>query len=405
MDRKQSSIGSYPSHWDLVSLETVAELKHGYQFRTHDFTSEGVKIFKITQIKSNGQIDISCCDFIEKGRLDDFKKFIIKKGDILMALSGATIGKIARFNSNEIVLQNYRVGNFLPLDETKLSKDYFYYFLTTDITFQQILANQTQSAQENVGKEDIHKMLLFFPPFQEQIAIASVLDILDKKIELLHRQNETLEKIGEIIFRQWFLVNVQDEWQEIPLSEIADHVKETISPSKSPQKFYKHYSLPAFDAGKVPVIELGKEILSNKYKVITNSILVSKLNPRTPRIWMILDNVNEDEAICSSEFQIVKPKNIKWYGFIYWFLKSNQVTQELAGASSGTSGSHQRINPQDIFNLTLQKPSQNIIDSFYEITQPYLNKISNNEIQITTLINLRNTLLPKLINGEVTVEQ
>src|SRR5258706_4520518 len=113
MDRKQSYIGSYPDYWKLVVMDSVAELKHGYQFRTYDFTKEGIKVFKITQIKSDGIIDISSCDYIESSRLASFKKFIIQKGDILMALSGATIGKIARVNSDETVLQNYRVGNFL----------------------------------------------------------------------------------------------------------------------------------------------------------------------------------------------------------------------------------------------------------------------------------------------------
>ena len=187
------------------------------------------------------------------------------------------------------------------------------------------------------------------------------------------------------------------------MSEIAVHSKENVHPSKNPTKIYKHYSLPSFDAGKEPINEIGKEILSNKYKVISNSILVSKLNPRTPRIWMIYGNVNEDECICSTEFQIVKPKNQKWYGFIYCFLKSNQVTQELAGASSGTSGSHQRVNPQDIFNLTFLKPTDILIEEFSKLMDNYLVKINNNQTQIRTLINTRDTLLPKLMSGEARV--
>ena len=163
MSRNQSQLGTYPNHWELAVFDTVAELKHGYQFRTHDFTESGIKVFKITQIKGDGTIDISNCDFIDKPRLNDFKKFIIQEGDILMALSGATIGKIARFKSKETVLQNYRVGNFLTKNNGVLNKDYFYYFLTTEYTYQQILANQTQSAQENVGKEDIHKVDIFLP--------------------------------------------------------------------------------------------------------------------------------------------------------------------------------------------------------------------------------------------------
>ena len=239
---------------------------------------------------------------------------------------------------------------------------------------------------------------------QEQTAIASILTSLDDKIDLLHRQNLTLEQLAETLFRQWFVEEAEESWEETSLSEIADHSKENIHPSKNPTKLYKHYSLPAFDAGKEPIAEIGKEILSNKYKVISNSILVSKLNPRTPRIWMIYGNINEDESICSTEFQIVKPKDQKWYGFIYCFLKSYNVTQELAGASSGTSGSHQRVNPQDIFNLTFFKPTDILVEKFSKVIDNYLVKINNNQTQIRTLTQTRDNLLPRLMSGEVRVK-
>ena len=106
-------LGLIPENWTIKKFDEVVELIHGYQFRTADFTKSGVKVFKITQIKGDGIIDISNCDFIAKERLDNFNKNIIKYDDILMALTGATIGKIARFKSKEICLQNYRVGKFI----------------------------------------------------------------------------------------------------------------------------------------------------------------------------------------------------------------------------------------------------------------------------------------------------
>ena len=85
-------------------------------------------------------------------------------------------------------------------------------------------------------------------------------------------------------------------------------------------------------------------------------------------------------------------------------MKSNQVTQELAGASSGTSGSHQRVNPQDIFNLTFFKPTDTLIEEFSKVMNNYLIKINNNQTQIRTLTETRDTLLPKLMSGEVRVK-
>ncbi|MBK9221924.1 MAG: restriction endonuclease subunit S [Saprospiraceae bacterium] len=222
-------------------------------------------------------------------------------------------------------------------------------------------------------------------------------------MDLLHRQNKTIEQLAETLFRQWFVEEAEENWELIQLSEIAIHLKAIVTPTKSPTLIFKHYSLPAFDEGKEPKNELGKDILSGKYQVASNSILISKLNPRTPRIWGLLGIIDEENSICSTEFQVVKPKDNKWYGFIYCYLKSYQVLQELSGAASGTSGSHQRVNPQDIFNLSFPKPPKKLIEQFVSATNDTFEKIEINHKQIQTLTQLRDTLLPKLMSGEVRV--
>ena len=315
MSRNQSPIGSYPSHWKLVPLDSVAELKHGYQFRTYDFTATGVKVFKITQIKGNGLIDISSCDYIENTRLNDFKKFIIQKGDILMALSGATIGKIGRYDQDEVVLQNYRVGNFLPLEKSELSKDYFFYFLSSDITYQQILANQTQSAQENVGKEDIHKMLLFLPPPAEQNAIAAILSSLDNKINLLQAQNITLDNIAVTLFKQWFVEAPQEEWTSIPLSKVADFLNGLAC-----QKFP-----PKNDIDKLPVLKI-KELANGinedsdwasteikpEYKIKNGDVIFAWSASLMVKIWD-----GKDCILNQHLFKVTSEDYPKWFYYLW----------------------------------------------------------------------------------------
>jgi type I restriction enzyme S subunit len=150
-------------------------------------------------------------------------------------------------------------------------------------------------------------------------------------------------------------------------------------------------------------MELGSEIKSNKYMVIANSILISKLNPRFPRVWAIR-NLLDYNSICSTEFQVVLPLKPEYFSFIYCFLKSKPVTDELVGAAGGTSGSHQRVKPEDIFNLTFQMPPRQKIEAFDLIISENWKKVENNLHQIRTLEKLRDTLLPKLMSGEVRVE-
>jgi type I restriction enzyme S subunit len=259
------------------------------------------------------------------------------------------------------------------------------------------------SGRQRVNKNCFDNLILTVPPLSEQKSIAETLNSLDDKIDLLHRQNKTIEKLAQTLFRKWFIEEVGEDWEEKSLRDIATHYKESINPSKKPDTIFHHYSLPAFDDGKNPVLENGKEILSSKYKVVPNSILVSKLNPRFPRIWALYGNNIADNSICSTEFQIARPINISCFGFIYYFLKSHRVTQELANASSGTSGSHQRVNPDDIFNLSLLMPPKKLIEKFDAATKDNLEKIESNVKQIKTLTHLRDTLLPKLMSGEVRI--
>ena len=335
----------------------------------------------------------------EKG-IDKLKNKILREKSLLVTCIGSDMGKVA---INKVpVISNQQINSIVTND--RVDANFLYYKLVDSYD---LLRNYglAGTAVPIVNKGDFERIEITIPEnITEQSIIAEVLSSLDDKIDLLHRQNKTLEQMAETLFRQWLVEETEESCEEITLSEIANHLKENMNPSKNPDKLYKHYSLPAFDEGKEPIVEIGKEILSNKYKVVSNSILVSKLNPRTPRIWMLYGGIDEDKCICSTEFQVVVPKNNNWFGFIYCFLKSNRVIQELTGASSGTSGSHQRVNPQDIFNLTFQKPKESLLTKFDTITKEYWQKITINQNQIHTLTQLRDTLLPKLMSGEVQIK-
>jgi len=282
-------------------------------------------------------------------------------------------------------------------------KEFLYYFACSP-TFREVaIASMTGSSGRQRVQTDVVKEFLFFlPPLPEQRAIGGVLSALDDKIDLLHRQIVTLEAFSQTLFRQWFVEEAEDDWEEGILSDIAQHKKENIKPDKSPEAYFYHYSIPAFDGGKFPLNEKGTDIKSNKYQVFPNSILISKLNPRFPRVWAIHDEIPEN-SICSTEFQVIFPKKPDIYSFIYCFLKSSQVTNELIGAASGTSGSHQRVKPHVIFNLKYQVKDQQQISDFHFLVSDNWRKITNNQEQIRTLEKLRDTLLPKLVSGEVRV--
>ena len=118
-----------PLHWETFRFIDKVFLKHGFQFRDFDFTDEGIKVIKISQLNPDGSLDTENCSFIDSARLREFKSIRISEGDILMALTGGTIGKIIRVGKvSEPILQNYRVGNFFP-NKKALDKTYLYFLL------------------------------------------------------------------------------------------------------------------------------------------------------------------------------------------------------------------------------------------------------------------------------------
>jgi len=179
-----------PKNWELLKFNAAINLIHGFQFRDNDFTAEGIKIVKITQLNANGTLDLTIADTIDEKRLSSFKSRIIKNGDILMALTGGTIGKIIRVEDlDEIVLQNYRVGKFEPRYKNQLSKRYLFWVLRSEKTFAQINFLLRETGQPNIGKGDFSKMFFALPPtIEEQDSIA---DFIEKE---LAERNELISK-------------------------------------------------------------------------------------------------------------------------------------------------------------------------------------------------------------------
>lgn len=168
---KNSPLGRIPREWDCVNFGEYIELVHGYQFRNYDFTETGTPIVKIGQVKENG-LDLSNCSFINPNRTQLFTKQTINNGDVLMALTGATLGKACMVSGlNNSVMQNYRVGRFEPIFEKNVNKTFLFFTLKSTLFLAQIFNSVNEAAQGNVGKSDFKKSYFIKPPFEEQSKI------------------------------------------------------------------------------------------------------------------------------------------------------------------------------------------------------------------------------------------
>jgi len=263
------------------------------------------------------------------------------------------------------------------------------------------------SGRQRVPKDVFQNLELLLPDFPTQSRIASILSSLDDKIELNRRMNQTLEQMAEALFNHYFVDNIDPDnlpegWRIGSLREISQQSKDSINPTKYETIFHQ-YSIPAFDNGQKPTFDAGNSILSNKFFVKSHSILFSKLNPRFPRIWLI-GEIDEKVSICSTEFLVFVPSIQEHWTFIYLQLSQKEVIENLINKAGGTSGSHQRVKPDDILNLEIIIPSCDILKEFDRHTKSLLQKKIENLREINILTNTRDTLLPKLMSREIDVD-
>lgn len=360
---------------------------------------DSVPIVRVNNIK-NGYIKTDDVLRVSSAIEKKYQRTRLSGGELLITVVG-NVGECAIVPKELEGWNVARAVSVAKIKETYDTRFIKYCFKSEDVKFQ-MYGNTNDTVQPTLNLSSLKALVLSIPSSViEQNAIASVLGNLDDKIDLLNRQNQTLESIAQTLFRQWFIEEAGD-WKQKKLSDYAEHLKINIRPASNPNQIYEHYSLPAFDNGLSPLHEPGSSILSNKYRINQWTILVSKLNPRFPRVWPIGGSVGEN-AICSTEFQVFKPKDNNLFGFLNCFLKSQKASDELQMCASGTSGSHQRVKPGDILNLAISSPSNKYLEDFSGMVMPGIRKTIKNLEQIRTLEKLRDTLLPKLMSGEVRV--
>jgi type I restriction enzyme S subunit len=301
-------------------------------------------------------------------------------------------------------------------DKNVVSTIFLFYWLMGNRREISNILETTGIGAGKIDTERLKKIHINLPPIQMQQVLIKFAESLMLKIEVNRRINENLELQAQALFKSWFvefepfkdgefveseLGMIPKGWKVIRLSEIIEIPKKSINPSKNPESHYYHYSIPAYDNGMRPDSQIGKEILSNKFIVGDKMTLFSKLNPRIRRIWFV-DNVAEN-SICSTEFVPYSAKNSELSAFVYSVISSQNFYDFIMSMVNGATGSHQRFHPEE--SLLCMIPFNNKVTlDFNKIIEPILSKMLKNRAESQRLIELRDTLLPRLMSGEIKVE-
>lgn len=290
------------------------------------------------------------------------------------------------------------VIGFIP-DKNKSNLDFVYYTLCH---FQRELKHLGEgSVQDNINLGTFNDIKFMFPSLAEQKAIASVLSSLDNKIDLLHRQNKTLEAMAETLFRQWFVEDSNDSYKEVELHEIIEFNPKRVLPKGSKAMYLE---MAGLNTNTFAASGYYERNFSSGQKFIKQDTLLARITPclENGKAGYVHFLSPEQVGWGSTEFIILRPKPKFHPLFSYILCRNNEFKEYAESCMEGSSG-RQRVNVSHLSMYTLTLPNDDVITQFNEILVSIEPKLISNALQIQTLENLRDTLLPKLMSGEVRV--
>ena len=326
-------------------------------------------------------------------------KRIVKQGDVIYSTvrpNQLHYGYIDNPIENLIVSTGFAV---LRVKENCNAK-FLYYFLTLpeNTDYLSNVAEDSTTAYPSITPEILTSLSLSLPPLPTQHAIAEILSSLDDKIDLLTRQNATLEALAQTYFRQWF---VECE-PTIPLGEIFNFINGHAFKSLTyeTEGKYRIITIKNVQDGKIDAsgsvfVNDIPNGMNSECKLSIGDVLIS-LTGNVGRVGIVTDSdllLNQRVAKFLPNDKILLP-------FFYFMFRQNEMKLYLENIAKGTA--QQNLSPVETLK-TLIYYDKKMVSGYVEISSPIFEKITSNKRQIQTLQKLRNTLLPKLISGEVRV--
>ena len=395
---KETEYGRVPSQWEIISIDDISEkVTDGAHFSPRPQVSG--KYMCSVKDMTYDRFNFTDCKLISS---EDFEKLVIQgcqpqRGDILISKDGANcLDLIFVFNQEEelVLLSSIAIVRLFPI-----ANPFFVRYFLLSPHCQETMRNNfvSGSAIPRVVLKDFKKIPIILPSLPEQENIASVLSSLDDKIDLLHRQNKTLEAMAETLFRQWFVEEGSD-FREGQLADVAINVKEAIKASDLKSES-KYIGLEHIDQRNIALKQygFGSEVSSNKYAFQKHDILFGKLRPYFHKVCFA-----PFSGICSTDILVIRPIKSELFAFCLFAFFQDEVVEYANLSSGGTR--MPRTDWTTLKNYPIAIPDSYSIERFNNAVSSSLKKISSNLEQIANLETLRDTLLPKLMSGEVRVD-
>jgi type I restriction enzyme S subunit len=312
---------------------------------------------------------------------------------------GATMGKSCMIGVEMTLNQTC----YALIAKPQFLDPYFLFYLVRDLTSHFINISHGAIFDTVIGSS-LRETVVIIPDLSEQQAIAEVLSSLDDKIDLLHRQNKTLEALAETLFRQWFVEEAEESWETKTISDVA-LINQSSIDSDYPFEEIEYLDTGSITDGIVDQYQYLKlrDAPSRAKRIVKDDDIVISLVRPIQRHYGILKRVNPN-TIGSTGFGVVSCISIDPH-FIYLLLTQKEMTGFLDAIAEGSTTAYPSLKPSDIAAIEFKMPPSELLEQFSAYASFAWKKIESNNNQIRTLMQLRDALLPKLMSGEVRVNQ
>ena len=373
-----------PEGWAWTTIGSVCNFENGYAFSSNDYKTNGIPLVRISNIADN-RINLDVCVFIQKN-VDD--RFIVKKGDLLIALSGATTGKMGVYSEDKVAYLNQRVGNLHLVDSTVLCPEYRDFFMYSKTNT--ILELAYGGAQPNISGTVISSFLLPLPPYAEQLRIIKETNRLLSFIDTIEEGNVNLQNfIRRAKFKILDLAIHGKLVPQDPNDEPASELLKRINPNAKITSDNGHYQkLPegwcecklsdvcVFDNGYafssdnyndcgIPLIRISnitntgsidlsscvfiQDVPSNKFIVKSGDLLIAMSGATTGKMGVYL---YEEDALLNQRVGNLKCTDamLQQYRNYYMFAKSDYILKIAYG------GAQPNISAKAILDIDVMLP-------------------------------------------------
>lgn len=407
-----------------MQIGKVASFQNGYAFKSKDFVQDGnYKIIKIKELKDGKVVFFKDSASVNIDNICDFEKYIVKNGDILFALTGdpvnknnplSWVGRVSVYENTEAALLNQRVCKLIP--KKGVNKKYLYYYFREFGNLYALASIAKGSAsQANISTKDIEAIDIELPPITVQNKVVGILDSIENKINVNNMINNNLEQQAQAIFKSWFVDfepfgGVQPpEMKFVPLQELC----KVVTKGTTPTTLGKPFTSSGINFIKAESILDSHSIDSSKFAFIdeeTNALLKRSIIKANDIVFTIAGtlgrfamvdnsvlpaNTNQAVAIIRPDENKVTPAYL--YSFFIGNWQNEYYSKRIQQAVQAN------LSLTTIKSLPIAVLSNTTMNDYDELVSPLFALMKGNEEENRRLSELRDTLLPKLMSGELDV--